>query len=69
MLVGALGDSEEVAGIFRGSCIGEEADSLCGMYRLSTIRLQKRLVVLQSVSQRVLPSQLLAATGSSSQSE
>ena len=28
MLDGALGDSEEVAGLFRGSCVGEEADSL-----------------------------------------
>ena len=28
MLDGAIGNSEEVAGLFRGSCIGEEADSL-----------------------------------------
>ena len=27
-LYGTLGDSKEVDGFFRGSCIGEEADSL-----------------------------------------
>ena len=41
MLDGALGDSEEVARLFRGSCVSEEADLCCGMYSLSTVRLQE----------------------------
>ena len=34
-----------------------------GMYRLSTIRLQENDLSFSSISQRVFPSQLLAATG------
>ena len=58
-LVGTLGDSEEVAGFFAEVALVKSGVE-CISYLLSCF---KNELLFSSVSQRVLPSQLLEATG------